>query len=1015
MDAISFVLGIKSSHLRSTQLRDLVYRGRVYRTSKINADGTATEETAETNGHVNGDAGSDEEGIQRSTQRGSQRDDAKSAWVMAVYEDDAGEEQKWKRTITSSGTSEYRINNRVVSAKQYNEVLEAENILVKARNFLVFQGDVEAIAQQSPRDLTRLIEQISGSLEYKEDYDRLKIESEKANEEQTFKLNQRRAMNSEIRQYQEQKREAENFERKASERDAAIVTHVLWKLFHFQRVMEESTAEIEQHRAQVQEYERSVEKYKQRLDDAQREQAKASREVAKMNRAIEKKQKDIEEKENSLVPIDEKITLSKMSVGKYRVRVGEVTKERDSQQRTVDQFTKDLKTVEKAQRRWEEEQDRAAKQSGRQLSSLDLQEYSRLRGEVTKRTAADQSQADGLARQVKSDEESVISLKNRIESTTSDVQKLEDELQSLKDRRKEFENQAKQHQKEIDEKKKEINALASERSRTTQMRVEIDEKLRDVLNKLVEADSGRRESEKETRARETVAAMKRIFPGGVLGRVHELCKPKQKKFETAVSIALGRHWDSVVVDTEKTAKDCIQYLRDQRAGQATFIPLDTIQVKAVNPNIKGAFKGMRLAIDAIDYDTEVERAMSYACGNAMVCDSLAVAKHIVYEKGVEATAVTLDGMKIHKGGLMTGGRGPNDKPRRWDDTEVESLRRLVEKYRSELAALDSSKSQRHGREEEEKLQGDLAALEQRVLYAREEIKALARNYESKQKEHAHKKSQLDDAKPKYQQQSKGLDTLKTNIKRFHDSIASVEDDVFASFCHRLGYSDIREYEAQQGTLQQEMLKKKLEFSTQRSKLENQLRFEEQRLLATSDRIQKLEDHAKRDEAGIQRLEAEHEAIQDELDNLQAELEALDTDLKTLQDRAAEKSTKVAEERREVQKRTKTVEDQLKAVAELEATVQRNAAERFALLRKCRIDEVKIPLASDSRPLTELPLNEVTENGDGDAMDVDGADGLHIPEIRDYGIEVDFDHLDDDLKEVCLLQAYPSHCGSCIIF
>jgi len=995
MDAISFVLGIKSSHLRSTQLRDLVYRGRVYRTSKINADGTATEETAETNGHVNGDAHSDEEG----TRRSSQRDDAKTAWVMAVYEDDAGDEQKWKRTITSSGTSEYRINNRVVSAKQYNEVLEIENILVKARNFLVFQGDVEAIAQQSPRDLTRLIEQISGSLEYKEDYDRLKIESEKANEEQTFKLNQRRAMNSEIRQYQEQKREAENFERKASERDSAIVTHVLWKLFHFQRVMEESTAEIEQHKAQLQEYERSVEKYKQRLDDAQREQAKASREVAKMNRAIEKKQKDIEENENSLVPIDEKITLSKMNVGKYRVRVGEVSKERDSQQRTVDQFTKDLKTVEKAQKRWEEEQDRAAQQSGRQLSSSDLQEYSRLRGEVTKRTAADQSQADGLARQLKSDEETVTSLKNKIESTTSDVQKLEDELQSLIDRRKEFETQAKQYQNEIDAKKKEINALASERSRTTQVRVEMDEKLRDVLNKLVEADSGRRESEKETRARETVAAMKRIFPGGVLGRVHELCKPKQKKFETAIAIALGRHWDSVVVDTEKTAKDCIQYLRDQRAGQATFIPLDTIQVKPVNSNLKGAFKGMRLAIDAIDYDTEVERAMSYACGNAMVCDSLAVAKHIIYEKGIEATAVTLDGMKIHKGGLMTGGRGPNDKPRRWDDAEVENLRRLAEKYRSELAALDSSKNQRHGREEEEKLQGELAALEQRVLFAREEVKALIRNHESKQKEHAHKKSQLNDAKPRYQQQSKDLDTLKTNIKRFQDSIASVEDDVFASFCQRLGYSDIREYEAQQGTLQQELLKKKLEFSTQRSRLENQLRFEEQRLLATNDRIKKLEDHAKRDENGIERLEAEREAIQEELDNLQAELEALDMDLKTLQDKAAEKSSKVAEERRELQKRTKTVEDQLKAVAELEGTVQRNAAERFALLRKCRIDEIKIPLASRSRPLTDLPLNEVAENGDGDAMDVDGADGLHIPEIGDYGIEVDFEPLDDDLKEV----------------
>lgn len=997
MDAISFVLGIKSSHLRSTQLRDLVYRGRVYRTSKINADGTATDEPVETNGtnaHVNGDAGSDDE----ATQRSSQRDDAKNAWVMAVYEDDAGDEQKWKRTITSSGTSEYRINNRVVSAKQYNEVLEAENILVKARNFLVFQGDVEAIAQQSPRDLTRLIEQISGSLEYKEEYDRLKIEAEKANEEQTFKLNQRRAMNSEIRQYQEQKREAENFERKAAERDAAIVTHVLWKLFHFQRVMEESSAEIEQHKAQLQEYERSVEKYKQRFEDAQREQAKASREVTKMNRSIEKKQKGIEEKENSIVPIDEKITLSRMNVGKYRVRIGELTKERDSQQRTVDQFNKNLKIVEKAQKRWEEEQDRAAEQSGRQLTTADLQEYSRLRGEVTKRTASNQAQVDSLIRQLKTDEETVNNLKNKVDNTESEVEKLDDELHSLKDRRKDFETQTKQAQKDIDGKKKEMNTLTSERSRQAQLHAEKEEKYRDVLNKLVDADSGRRESDKEARARETVAAMKRIFPGSVLGRVHELCKPKQKKFETAVGIALGRQFDSVVVDTEKTAKDCIQYLRDQRAGQATFIPLDTIQVKPINPNLKGAFKGMRMTIDAIDYDSEVERAMMHACGNSMICDTLDIAKQIVYGKGVEATAVTLDGMKIHKGGLMTGGRGPNEKPRRWDDAEVENLRRLAEKYRSEIAALDSSKSLRHGREEEEKLQGELAALEQRLVYVREEVKALTRNIESKQKEHIHKKGVLNEAKPKYQQQSQGLENLKNNIKRFQDAVATVEDEVFDAFCQRLGYSDIREYESQQGTLQQEQLQKKLEFSTQRSKLENQLRFEEQRLQATVDRIQKLEEHAKRDEDGIEALEEEREAIQSEMDTLQAELETLEGELTRLQEAAAEKSNKVAEERRELQKRTKTVEDQLKAVAELEATVQRNAAGRYALLRKCRIDEIKIPLTADSEPLTSLPLNEASGDADGDAMDVDGDQTL-TPELSDYGIEMDFDQLDDDLKEV----------------
>src|SRR5690606_1119277 len=137
-----------------------------------------------------------------------------------------------------------------------------------ARNFLVFQGDVEAIASQSPKDLTRLIEQISGSLEYKAEYERLKAEQDKAAETANFNLNRRRGINAEIKQYQEQKQEVENYEKKARERDEATVTHILWKLFHFQRNIEENKAEIERHQAELKKANQQNAKYEERLENA---------------------------------------------------------------------------------------------------------------------------------------------------------------------------------------------------------------------------------------------------------------------------------------------------------------------------------------------------------------------------------------------------------------------------------------------------------------------------------------------------------------------------------------------------------------------------------------------------------------------------------------------------------------------------------------------------------------------------------------------------------------------------
>lgn len=64
--------------------------------------------------------------------------------------------------IASNGQSTYSLNGKSVSYLLYNQSLEKHNILVKAKNFLVFQGDVEAVASQSPKELSKLIDQISG-------------------------------------------------------------------------------------------------------------------------------------------------------------------------------------------------------------------------------------------------------------------------------------------------------------------------------------------------------------------------------------------------------------------------------------------------------------------------------------------------------------------------------------------------------------------------------------------------------------------------------------------------------------------------------------------------------------------------------------------------------------------------------------------------------------------------------------------------------------------------------------
>lgn len=65
-------------------------------------------------------------------------------------------------SIATSGQSTYYLNAKAVPWATYNAQLEKFNILVKAKNFLVFQGDVEGVASQDSRALARLIDRISG-------------------------------------------------------------------------------------------------------------------------------------------------------------------------------------------------------------------------------------------------------------------------------------------------------------------------------------------------------------------------------------------------------------------------------------------------------------------------------------------------------------------------------------------------------------------------------------------------------------------------------------------------------------------------------------------------------------------------------------------------------------------------------------------------------------------------------------------------------------------------------------
>ena len=191
MDAMSFVLGVQSRDLRSSQMKDLIFR----------PPGTERDETLSAKASLvyveptKKDDETDEEEDGDNSPKKSRLSKKLPTGKTIIF----------SRIITTKGTGEYQINGKTVTFKQYETKLASIGVLLKARNFLVFQGDVESMARKNPKQLVEMFENLSGSSELKEEYEAALKAKDEAEQKTIFAFNKTKEHKSERRVLKEQK------------------------------------------------------------------------------------------------------------------------------------------------------------------------------------------------------------------------------------------------------------------------------------------------------------------------------------------------------------------------------------------------------------------------------------------------------------------------------------------------------------------------------------------------------------------------------------------------------------------------------------------------------------------------------------------------------------------------------------------------------------------------------------------------------------------------------------------
>ena len=948
MDAISFVLGVRSVHLRASELKDLIYSE------------NALHDNHEISFH---------------------EDVPTRASVMAVIEDTKHTEHRFQRIVNANASTEYRYNGRITTYASYNAKLEQLNILVKTRNFLVFQGDVESVAEQCSKDLSDLMDQISGSRTLKNEYDEARISYEEAAEQLTALVSKRKLLQNELRQVRQHKEAFDRFGALKNEVHNHTIQKILWRLYHINEIIEIHTDWIEAHASRGEQAQKRLHEKEQMLSEArsmlgsvQQKKLDLENERKQANRSLD----GIRPEKDRLIERIEHVN-RKLQQAQFLYKQAE--KDHDTLKESLKRLESDAELVQTCSDKMKAEQEAALAATSIKLNETDLQNYHDLKLKSQSTVVQERSQMEQLQRKIREKQTSLDVHQDRIQDMESKLERLEQLLASLSETQAELATREPESAEKLGRAKSILSTLQSKKESISSREKQLNEALVGCYNRLLRMGQDQRVHEREARLRESLRSLRTIFPG-VHGRLLDLCKPTQRKYELAIATALGRNAEAVVVNHEKTAVECIEYLRNQRAGQATFIPLDTIQTKPINDRLRSLSPQARLAIDVIQYAPVIERAVSYACGNAMVCDTLDVARNICYERAQRVKAVTLDGTIIHKTGMITGGPSMQETVKKWDDQELQGVQRERDRCMSELKELQQ---QKYVLEEEDELVASVTRAQASLQSIRAEQADVMRQTQDAQSECAAIISQKKKTQDMIDKLNEDMSQLRSQMSDIEHTIHAADDDIFTEFCERIGVANVREYEANQLHISQALNGATQQYQRQLARIAHQRTFAEQQVKNTADRLAFIQASMEKERQRIPRLEEELQNCENSIQKYREIKARIQASFEAMQEEHDEKTETVNERRKALFHVMRDVEAHRKEVAERNDEIAQLDTERANLFRRCRMEALDLPL--ESGDLANVPLEEDV------SMPVSEADNA-VQTCRQYDITVDFSRLSD---------------------
>ena len=638
---------------------------------------------------------------------------------------DAGQEIKVERHIYRSGDSEYRIDGKKVRLRDVHDLF-LDTGLGRDSFSIISQGKVEEIFNSKPEERRAIFEEAAGVLKYKT----RRKETESKLQQTQDNLDRLEDIIYELdNQIKPLAKQAENA-RKFLDLDGQRKTIYLDVLV---AQIKENKAELELTEEELTQVQELLTSYYQKREELEEENQTLKKKRQDLQAEMAKDQGSLMDLTNLISDLERKLALSKLESEQVALN----QQEAQARLTALEDKRKTLST-EKA----EKEANLAQLEESLDENNKEL---NRLEAELLA-FSDDPDQMIELLRErfvTLLQEEADVSnqltrIENELENSRQLSQKQADQVEKLKEQLVTAKEKASQQKTELETAKEQVQKLLADYQASAKEQEEQKVSYQAQQSQLFDRLDSLKNKQARAQSLENIlrnhsnfyAGVKSVLQekdrlGGIIGAVSEHLT-FDVHYQTALEIALGASSQHIIVEDENAATKAIDFLKRNRAGRATFLPLTTIKARTISSQNQDAIAAspgfLGMADELVSFDKRLEAIFKNLLATTAIFDTVEHARAAARQVRYQVRMVTLDGTELRTGGSYAGGANRQNnsifiKP------ELEQLQKEIAEeeadLRSEEATLKTLQDEMvvlTERLEAIKSQGEQARIQEQGLY-----------------------------------------------------------------------------------------------------------------------------------------------------------------------------------------------------------------------------------------------------------------------------------------------------------